>query len=110
MFVEKKENYTLIKFESQNFEAFFNDFDAVYNSQKQNHLIVDLSIIIDTTTENINKLLVWTTQSKALKKSFIVVVQNIDVDLVSEKITCTPTLLEAEDTLEMEAMERDLGF
>ncbi|MCF6213131.1 MAG: ribonuclease Z [Flavobacteriaceae bacterium] len=110
MLVEKKKNYTLIKSESQNFEIFLADFNTVYNNQKQNHLIVDLSIINDATTENINKLLILSAQSKSLKKSFVVVVKNIDIDLVSEKITCTPTLLEAEDTLEMEEMERDLGF
>lgn len=110
MIVKKVTNHTLIKIKAKNFETFLAEFDKTYQAFKQDHLILDLSKITDISAKNINKLLPWIKQSKLLKKSFIVMAQNIDIDSVLKQIICIPTLLEAEDTIEMEAIERDLGF
>jgi len=45
---------------------------------------------------------------KTNNKSFVVVKNGIDIDKISELLNITPTLVEAEDILEMEAIERDL--
>jgi len=45
---------------------------------------------------------------KINNKSFIVVKNGIDIDKIPELLNITPTLGEAEDILEMEAIERDL--
>jgi hypothetical protein len=42
--------------------------------------------------------------------SFVMVKPNIDIDDFPETLNIVPTLQEAEDVLEMEAIERDLGF
>ena len=42
--------------------------------------------------------------------SFVVVKSGIDIDDFPETLNIVPTLQEAEDVLEMEAIERDLGF
>ena len=42
--------------------------------------------------------------------SFVVICNGIDIDDVPDEINVVPTLQEAEDVLEMEAIERDLGF
>jgi hypothetical protein len=44
------------------------------------------------------------------KKSFIILNSNIDIDTISEELRVVPTLQEAEDMIQMEDIERDLGF
>jgi hypothetical protein len=44
------------------------------------------------------------------KQSFIIVNDSIDIDEVPVEMIVVPTLQEAEDIVEMEEIERDLGF
>jgi hypothetical protein len=47
---------------------------------------------------------------KSNKKSFVLVVSSIDLDAFSESFVVVPSLAEAHDIIEMEEIERDLGF
>jgi hypothetical protein len=47
---------------------------------------------------------------KKNKKSFVVVATAIDFNNVPTSITTVPSILEAHDIIEMEEIERDLGF
>jgi hypothetical protein len=40
----------------------------------------------------------------------VVVAQEVDFNKISDKLTVVPTPLEAHDIIEMEEIERDLGF
>jgi hypothetical protein len=42
--------------------------------------------------------------------SFVIICQGIDIDDIPDEINVTPTFTEALDILEMDAIERDLGF
>ena len=110
MLVEPKTSYKLITADDISFQAFIHNFEAQFDTLKASHLIIDLTRIEPLKTSEINTFLEWSSQSRKAKKSFIIVVQKIDIDAVSEKLICAPTLLEAQDTFEMEEMERDLGF
>ena len=44
------------------------------------------------------------------KKSLVLVTDTIDFNAVPVSVTVVPTLLEAHDIIEMEEIERDLGF
>jgi len=110
MQIENKASYILIKSDENSFQEFLNSFKSEYETLKTAHLIIDLTSLEPLNPQDVNKLLEWASQSRKLKKSFIVIVENIAIDDVSEALICTPTLLEAQDTFEMEEMERDLGF
>jgi predicted AAA+ superfamily ATPase len=47
---------------------------------------------------------------KKAKKSFVIVASDLDFNAVSDKLAVVPSLLEAHDIIEMEEIERDLGF
>jgi hypothetical protein len=47
---------------------------------------------------------------KKEKKSLVLVTDAIDFNAVPTTVTVVPTLLEAHDIIEMEEIERDLGF
>jgi len=110
MHIEKRTSYTLITPDESSFDAFLKHFKTEYNTLKNSHLILNLTRLEPLNPEDVNKLLEWASQSQKHKKSFIVVLENIAIDDVSEKLICVPTLLEAQDTFDMEEMERDLGF
>ena len=42
--------------------------------------------------------------------SFVLICKGIDIDEIPEEISVVPTITEAVDILEMDAIERDLGF
>ena len=47
---------------------------------------------------------------KSNKQSFVIVSDKVDFDDVPDEIIVVPTMQEAYDIIEMEDMERDLGF
>ena len=110
MIAKEYPTHILIGSENQIFSTFLDEFEEQYSTFKKRHIILDLICFNNIKASDINIFLKWTTKSKADKKSFIIVAQNVNIDLVSEHISCVPTLIEAQDTLEMEAIERDLGF
>ena len=78
----------------------FNNQNLVINlSEKINIKIEDFSLFL-----NLNKI------RKQQGTSFVLVCKGIEIDDISEEINVVPSLEEAIDIIEMEAIERDLGF
>jgi bifunctional ADP-heptose synthase (sugar kinase/adenylyltransferase) len=104
MVVSEKNQYTLIKLQESSFIEFEKKFDEI----NSNHIIVILSENYTMNEKNISFFLEVAKIQKINNKSFIVVKNGIDIDKIPELLNITPTLGEAEDILEMEAIERDL--
>jgi hypothetical protein len=47
---------------------------------------------------------------KKANKSFVIVTSDLDYNAISNKLTVVRSLIEAHDIIEMEEIERDLGF
>jgi len=45
-----------------------------------------------------------------LKKSLVLVAESVDFNAAPQSIIVVPTLLEAQNLIEMDEIERDLGF
>lgn len=75
----------------------------------QDDLIFDATQITVSTTfvSAYGELL---TQMQTAKRSIVLVVDLSDLALFPESFTVVPTLGEAQDLIEMERIERDLGF
>ena len=104
MEVLEKNQYTLIKLQ----ESSFDEFEKRFAEINSNHIIVILSENYTMNKKNISFFLEAAKIQKINNKSFIVVKNGIDIDKIPELLNITPTLGEAEDILEMEAIERDL--
>jgi len=81
-----------------------------YANFKKENLILDFS-----NEENINlkEILLFSqksTEHKKNKKSFVIVCNGIDFDMVNNELIVVPTFKEAEDVIEIEEIERDLGI
>ena len=108
MIIEKKENYTLISSDENSFSEFILSFLKREKEFKKVHLVLLISDEINIKKEEFSLFL------KSFKKkkntSFVIVSNNVNSDDVPENFNIVPTLTEAEDILEMEAIERELGF
>ena len=105
MNVSKKENYTLVAIEDT-----FDDFKDQLNSLASDHLVIEVSENLNMDDTIISLFLDITAKAKQNGMSFVVIRSGIDIDDFPENLNIVPTLQEAEDVLEMEAIERDLGF
>jgi hypothetical protein len=105
MNLQEKENYSLLSL--QNSFADLEDNKAALSS---NHLVVEVSENLNIDDSKISLLLSIASEFKENGMSFVVIKSGIDIDNFPETLNIVPTLQEAEDVLEMEAIERDLGF
>lgn len=110
MQIEKKENYTIITSDENSFSDFYTSFLEKQNTFEDQHLILQISDNINVSKEDFLLFLSIAKQKKENGTSFVVINKNINVDDFPDNFNIVPTLIEAVDILEMEAMERELGF
>lgn len=110
MKVEQKGHTTTIRNTQTNTAEFYQKLNKEYNSYKSQNLIIDLSHDKEITMTDIKLFLEMAKNHKNEKKSLVLVTDNIDFNDVPAKLTVVPTVLEAHDIIEMEEIERDLGF
>ena len=110
MVIDKKENYTLISSDENSFSDFYNTFFKKENELDKENLILEIFDEINISKEDYLLLLNIAEQKKENGISFVIVYNNVNIDDFPENFNIVPTLIEAEDILEMEAMERELGF
>jgi hypothetical protein len=110
MLIEKKENYILINTDENLFSEFYNSFLKKEQGFEKENLILQISNNINATKEDFLLLLSIAEQKKENGTSFVLVCNTINIDNYPESFNIVPTLLEARDIIEMEAMERELGF
>lgn len=110
MTVQHKETYTLISSEETSFVNFFNQFKEKYSELKEKHLIIQLSDNLNVVEKNILLFLSYAEEHQKNGTTFVVILNDVEVDNFPESFNIVPTLQEAEDVLEMENIQRDLGF
>lgn len=108
MKVKEKNNVVVFKKISEDLAAFIKKIVDQPNVFKDKNIIIDLEETALRPSEIIPFEPLAVLQNKQ-KKSFVIVA-DIDFDEVSEEIIVVPTLQEGFDIIEMEEIERDLGF
>ena len=110
MKVKTKGNTTIIK-SDEAVALFLEKITKQHNSYKDTNLILDISERDNLTNKDILLFGELSTLHKKGKKSFVLVMhKNFDFNNATDKIMIVPTLQEAHDIIEMEEIERDLGF
>ncbi len=110
MKVERKGHTTTIKNTQYNTAEFYQKFANEYNSYKSQNLIIDLSFDKSIALTDVKLFLDMAKSQKNEKKSLVLVTSAINLNDVPAKLIVVPTILEAHDIIEMEEIERDLGF
>ena len=105
MNLQEKRKYNLLQLQDS-FAPLEKNEDALFS----NHLVVEVSENLNIDDSKISLLLSIASSQNENGMSFVVIKSGIDIDDFPETLNIVPTLQEAEDVLEMEAIERDLGF
>ncbi len=111
MIVNTSSTFTVLKDQKDDIEDFAGYLTRCIptNFQDQN-LIIDLLPYTHLTIEQLLLFIDISNNHRISKHSFVVVNSALDPDIIPDEIMVVPTLLEAQDVIEMEEIERDLGF
>ncbi len=74
------------------------------------NIVVDLRMENDLKPAHLLRFVNISDTHRERGKSFVIVTDKVGIDEVPEELIVTPTLQEANDLIEMEEIERDLGF
>ena len=110
MKVDQKGHTITIKDTQGDFTSFLMKVTHQYKTFEKHNIIINLLHCKSISTKDITLFLPLSKQHKKSKKSFVVVVPEFDYNAVPTKLTVVPSSLEAHDIIEMEEIERDLGF
>ena len=106
--ISPSENEVLSK--ENGFQDFFNTFLKNNTNFKNVNVILDFSKIINI---DLDKILLFSQLSEIHRnnnKSFVIVCEGLEFDKIPDEIVAVPTFKEAEDIIEIEDIERDLGI
>ncbi|RZJ72932.1 ribonuclease Z [Flavobacterium sp.] len=109
MKVENKGNICIVKDNQHDLTAFLMKLTHEHKTFEKSNLIVDVSHHSGISVKEINAFLPLSKTHKKGKKSFVIIA-NVDFNKASEKLVIVPTLQEAHDVIELDEIERDLGF
>jgi hypothetical protein len=110
MIIDKNGNITIITQETFTIIELVKKLEALYPKFKNDNLVVVLTALGKINTADVVEFLNISNIHKSEKHSFVIVSENIDIDKITEDLIVVPTQQEAFDIIEMEEMERDLGF
>jgi hypothetical protein len=109
MKVDTKGGTTVITDTKSNLTAFLMKLTHEYKSFEKKNVIVDISGHKVVTIKEINSFLPLSKIHNKAKKSFVLVA-DVDFNSASDKLVIVPTVQEAYDMIEMDEIQRDLGF
>lgn len=113
MIIDVKDNIAVITCESTDKigRPFRDEIKRNYTSLSTKNIILDLRAMKPVLSKHIKNFVELSAyHQKLYDKSFVVVTGPIALKLLPEDLNVVPTMNEALDTIEIEEIERDLGF
>ena len=83
--------------------------DQITQSPEENY-VIELLGLSNVSKDHIKDLANIKNSILADKHSFVVLIDQLKIDELPEEINTVPSIKEAEDVIQMEMIERDLGF
>jgi hypothetical protein len=110
MKIDQKGHTTIIKDTQCDIQNFLNKLTHEQGSFKNQNLILDVTHDKNVALSDIKLFSELVNTHSSNKKSIVIVASDIDFNAVPAQITVVPSTQEAHDIIEMEEIERDLGF
>jgi hypothetical protein len=111
MQVDKREKFIVLGDDADNVIQFASFLEYIVpKAYKNDHLVIDLLKYEQMTLEELLSFLVLSNKQRAKKLSFVLVNKAIGIEHIPEEIMVVPTLEEARDVIDLEEIQRDLGF
>ena len=110
MISKQHDNHVLLMDERDDLQGFAIFLTGIWEQFAGVNVIIDLAQYDQATLEDFLAFLLLSNKHRATKQSFIMINDSASMDHVPEELMIVPTHQEALDVLEMEEIERDLGF
>lgn len=110
MIINQEENTSIITQEKATIVELVKKLETLYPRFENHNIVIKLSSLEKITLPSIIEFLRVSNKHRTAKKSFVVVTDAINANETPDEIIVVPTLQEAFDIIEMEEIERDLGF
>ena len=111
MKIDTHENFIIVKENINNFEDFITSLNPKSNVQLSGkNIIIDLLEFDEFSLEKLSLFSELATIFRKYNNSFVIVNNQINLNEISDDILVVPSLQEAEDIVEMETIERELGM
>ncbi|PWG06394.1 hypothetical protein [Polaribacter aquimarinus] len=110
MQIDKNDKFTLISIDENSFSEFYNSFLIEEKNRQKENIVIQVSNNINISSKEFLLFLDISEQKKENGTSFVVISSEINIDNFPDSFNIVPTLQEAEDVIDMEDMERELGF
>ena len=110
MKVDQKGHTVTIKDTQGDLDSFRLKLTNEYKTFQKSNIIVDIRQHKKLTIAAVESFLPLSKTHKKAKKSFVLVTSELDFNTVSDQLAVVRSMQEAHDIIEMEEIERDLGF
>lgn len=110
MKVDQTGHTTIIKDTQGDLQSFIDKIVSHHSAYQAQNLILDLTAHSDIKIAQLKVLQPLMALQKKQKKSLVSVIEGVDYNEVPEKYNVVPSIIEANDIIEMDEIERDLGF
>ncbi|HMC00668.1 MAG TPA: hypothetical protein VKN14_06500 [Flavobacteriaceae bacterium] len=110
MIIDNDNNITIVTQEKASIVELVKKLEVIYSRYKNDNIIVNLTSLKTLLTTDVIEFLAISNQHRKAKHSFVIVTDQIEEDKIPDELIIVPTLQEAYDIIEMEEIERDLGF
>ena len=110
MIFDSDGNTTIITQESSSIIELVKKIESKYDRFKNDNIIVSLTSLKMIPKSDIVEFILISNEHRKAKHSFVIVTDKVNLDEIPNEIVVVPTLQEAYDIIEMEEIERDLGF
>ena len=107
---DKDGEIVIITDNTSNTQHLVNQISESQHRYHNNNVVINLLTNNEILLEDLIAFLKISNGHRAQKHSFVIVTDKVDFDEVPDELVVVPTLQEAYDIIDMEEMERDLGF
>lgn len=110
MKVVQKGHTAFLKDTQGDLASFLTNVTNEYKTFEKHNIVIDIRMHKNLSVKEINGFMLLSKIHRKGKKSFVIVTSDLDHNAVSDKLAVVRSLQEAHDIIEMEEIERDLGF
>lgn len=110
MEINNKENYKILHDSDLDIAEFATYLTQNHSEFKNDNVVIDILDKKDTESKDLLAFLEISDRHRAGKKSFVIASNPVAVETIPEDLIIAPTIREAEDIVNMEELERELGF
>ena len=105
-----KDQFLIIENDSASLTDFTSEITKHHADFKTKNVIIDLRDSKDLKKEELLAFLEISNIHRSENKSFVIINESFGIDELPEELIVVPTMQEAEDMIQMDEVQRDLGF